>query len=158
MSDTADLLARFEAIVGRLEQMAGPEITPLAYSIPPGHVAAGELIESAWGNSVVDTFAAYATHSSHNAGDTIQSGPLIQTRVQTLTTDPAGLVTCGFRYPYASNPGVVGWPASTSVDHIFTVNSIGTTSFQVLVRAANTGLPAGNATMSIVYIAIGARL
>ena len=61
MSDTSTL-ERLEAIVARLEKLglapAELAVAPLAAVDPdgfPGHVAAGELIESAWGNATVDT-------------------------------------------------------------------------------------------------------
>lgn len=52
-----DLIARVDQIVAALEQIAPPpQVTPAALDANgnPGHVAAGELIESAWGNATVD--------------------------------------------------------------------------------------------------------
>lgn len=64
MTDTApaplsvvDAIARVEAVLAQLKAV---EAQPFAAVLPdgrPDHVAAGELIESAWGNAVVDTLA-----------------------------------------------------------------------------------------------------
>ena len=53
-------LARLESVLDRLERLglaAPPEVEPLAAGTVPPHVAAGELIQSSWGNAVVDMLA-----------------------------------------------------------------------------------------------------
>jgi hypothetical protein len=59
MTDTTttnDLEARLVALVARLETLSGIEtVAPMSITGLPPHVAAGELIESAWGNAVVDS-------------------------------------------------------------------------------------------------------
>ena len=107
---------------------------------------------------MVDTLAVQAAHSSYNAADAIQAGPLIQTRYQALTTDPAGFITAGFRYPYASQPGVVICGAEPGLNHLFTISSATTTQFVALVRNATTGAVAASVATAVAYIAIGPRL
>lgn len=54
-------LARWESLVSRLEALVPGAPVPLGGVDPdgfPSHVAAGELIESAWGNAVVDKLRA----------------------------------------------------------------------------------------------------
>jgi hypothetical protein len=58
--DDAGTIDRFEAIVARLEAVVGIAAPAPAAALDangfPGHVAPDELIESAWGNAVVDAF------------------------------------------------------------------------------------------------------
>ena len=157
MTDVELLSARLEQVVARLEQMAGPEVTPQTYSIPPAHVAAGELIESAWGNSVVDTFALYATHTSHNAGVTNAGGLLINTRIQTLTTNASGDASAGFAFPFATPPAVVACGAEPLLPYLFTTRGITTSTVTWSVRTLENTLVA-NGSCSVIYIAIGQRV
>jgi len=57
-NDETATLDEVRALVARLDQLLTGAVTPFAAVNPdgtPGHVAAGELIESAWGNAVVDS-------------------------------------------------------------------------------------------------------
>jgi len=56
--DQTATLDEIRALAARLDQLLATGVTPAAAVNPdgtPGHVAAGELIESAWGNAVVDS-------------------------------------------------------------------------------------------------------
>lgn len=59
VSYTADDVARLRALVTQLDQLLGPAPAPASVNPDgtPGPVAAGELIESAWGNAVASTIA-----------------------------------------------------------------------------------------------------
>jgi hypothetical protein len=64
MTDSTDIeitdgtdVVRLRALVTELDRLLAPDLPALAVVDPdgnPGHVTAGELIESAWGNAVVD--------------------------------------------------------------------------------------------------------
>lgn len=51
----AGTVARLEQILARMEALTGESVMPLAGDTLPARVAAGDLIQSAWGNAVVDT-------------------------------------------------------------------------------------------------------
>jgi hypothetical protein len=61
MTKADERITRLEAVLERLEALglSGPVVNPASINPDgsPGHVAAGELIESAWGNAVSDEFA-----------------------------------------------------------------------------------------------------
>lgn len=92
MSDTTSL-ARLEALVARLEALAPPpdDLAPGVTAIPP-YVTAGELIESAWGNDVVDTLIELSTRRGNSAaGSTsIAAGGTQQLGWQNLTNPDWG--------------------------------------------------------------------
>ena len=77
---------RLEAVLARLEEMAGPEIDAQVAVNPdgtPGAVASGELIESAWGNATATSIATlmhgpvawYVTNPAGGVAPTSVSGP-----------------------------------------------------------------------------------
>jgi hypothetical protein len=101
MTITSDIdAARLRTLVAELDRLiASPG--PSAAVDPdgtPGHVAAGELIESAWGNAVVDDLDDLrqrfpAVQQINNAG-TVATGPNTWTRFQigTLALPKAGRI------------------------------------------------------------------
>lgn len=76
--DLADRLGRLDAVIARLESLAGPAMpSPLAATDAngfPGPVAPDELIESAWGNAVVGAYPSLdivATNGGNILGEQI---------------------------------------------------------------------------------------
>jgi hypothetical protein len=97
-----DLLARVERLIIELERIVpatGDVAGPLAAVNPdgtPGHVAADELIESAWGNAVVDTLDRRPRGRLASAfSGTVQSG--IQQTPVTLTGTTVSYTAVGGR-------------------------------------------------------------
>lgn len=85
--ETDTRLARLEEAIGRLEHLGSTQPVPSPLAVnpdgTPGHVAPGELIESAWGNSVSDSIAYLWPRKAqryvlHNPAElTVPPGPAI---------------------------------------------------------------------------------
>jgi hypothetical protein len=102
-----DRLARLDAVVAQLERLglvAPPEVEAFAAGDLPPHVAAGELITSAWGNAVVDEVTRLRAQVSN---DYVHAGG--------MANGTAGVFDCG-----TQNLGVLGYPARITVVASFT--------------------------------------
>jgi hypothetical protein len=158
VADTA-YLDRLELLVNRLERLGvnPPGVNPAAVNADgsPGHVAPGELIESAWGNSVADTFQNWTWQTIVNGANHGHGANLFQARVLQLTTDANGDAAVSFNAAFFGQPGgPIICNAEPSFDHIHTLRSITPAGFVVHVRNY-AGVVAANSPTVIAYIAFG---
>ena len=161
MSDTTeDLLARFEAVVARLEELGGPGISLAAATNPdgtPANVAAGELIESAWGNAVADTIERLKIPNAI-AGDGDPIGNLqIGTGQVATVLDANGNVLVPFPASFVSLVSVVVSNSKYPSVHVPSAVSITLSNFTLHVRNMDTGAPAASEACQVGWVAIGRR-
>jgi hypothetical protein len=92
MTVTESTTAELRALVHRLEHLlAGPDARAATdLDGYPAHVAPGELIESAWGNAVVDTLQ----YHKRTAGTWVTWGG-----AETVLTDAGGHFVCPLKPP-----------------------------------------------------------
>jgi len=128
----------------------------------PEHVAPDELIESAWGNAVVDALFTVAVAADIN-GQTREGGRLrIQAGVITATTDVNGDITIplGGAAAYDGNPVTLIIPATPTQPLMVTVLTSSPASATARVwwgSGAGIGTPVANGTFAFFWFAIGLR-
>ena len=150
MTDTAELVERLEGVVARLEAaglIAPPGPAPLAAVNPdgtPGNVAAGELIESAWGNAVADTIGQHQARFLRFQG----SSALV-------TTDASGAGVVNFLYPFPALPVIaVTQSFSTGAFGVtFTIYGVNVNGF-TFIATTGTGAIYASAQVGVNWIAM----
>ena len=148
MSD-ADLLARIEA----LEARDSPEISPQVAVNPdgtPGTVAAGELIESAWGNAVSNTVG-------------LLWDRLVQGGIVGITTDTNSCFRITYPTPFANaSVGlsiILYSPGGAAVARYIQVAVVQLDPAFVIARAFDyNGAPFPNGTTAnVTWVGVGTR-
>jgi len=166
MTDTNVDLDRLESLVARFEAAAQTMGVPAELGVEalatlPGHVVSGELIESAWGNLVVDCLTAFAPHNlirgSSNDGFISIIG-----EVAVVTTDASGNAVIPFPVAFAAPPQVIpiqGEPGSYGGNtyQIALYDSAVTASQFGIKLIGPTGGGVTNSAVRVNYIAIGRR-
>jgi hypothetical protein len=143
MTDTAtatsDLEARLVALVARLETLSGIETAaPMSITGLPPHVAAGELITSAWGNAVVDSLTKLDDALTTQQLLAITTGQAVAAgAVATISfTDVAG--------EFGAGPTTFGFPVTGNYVVSFSANGVAATaSNDLVVTAAGTPYQGG---------------
>ena len=121
----------------------------------PPNVAAGELIESAWGNAVVGWFPQIARANIAGLGP-FNDHVLVQGTEAVYTTNSAGSAIVALLEPTGAHVAVCG-PGDISQAVTAHTWGLTTTGFQVFVRDAATGAAVVNTAIRIIWISIGVR-
>jgi len=161
MTDAAITLARLEAVVARLEALgAGPALAaPFATVNPdgtPGHVAADELIESAWGNATSDSFTKVKIPNIiAGFGDAL--GMLrIETGQYGAVLDVNGNALITLAGPFSTVLNVVVSNSKFPPTHVPSAATITLSNFTLSCRHFD-GSAAANEAAQVNWIAIGRR-
>ena len=120
----------------------------------PDHVAAGELIESAWGNSVVDELGAVRA-VMHINGTLVYGHPMIQGTALLVTTDAAGKFSYTYPLAFAANPVVTCHVAMDTVPWVAVPVSGNLSGFTGQVRNETGAVVASQSGIAIMYTAVG---
>lgn len=125
----------------------------------PAHVSPTELIESAWGNNVVDTLAEQAV-LAQGGGTLTKNRVFIQARESIVSTNAGGDGSIFFLTPFATAPIVVACsgdpPAASGAWFLVLYRGPTTTKFDF--RAfRHDGATLASAAVNVQYIAIGTR-
>jgi hypothetical protein len=142
-ADTSVALLRLEAVLDRLERLGltAPEVTPASVNPngTPGPVAAGELIESAWGNAVADSIS---TLWGHPVAVRAATGP--------VTTDASGIFTINTGFA----PVAVSCTSASVTAHSFVLFEMSETRVQIQAfNAAGVAIVSGTIAVSYVIFA-----
>jgi hypothetical protein len=123
---------------------------------PPVHVAPGELIDAAWGNSVTDDID--YSYSWFTAGSTTYFGALLfQGANLILTSDAAGSTIINFPIPYATAPVVFSNFFQNDYAYVTNVHTVNTVGF-VYVLVNDSGGIVPNFIHHVQWGAFGPRL
>ena len=123
----------------------------------PPHVAAGELITSAWGNAVVDYIRVNPGVVLGGAG-IFTDQILMQTNTTVVTTNVSANATIPFNPPYGTAPIVLATVGYYNPGYIVMVDqtTVTTAGFTVAV-IDHTGTGVANSAIRINWFAIGTR-
>jgi len=154
-----DELVRFRALVAQLNDMVAAP-SPLAAVNPdgtPGLVAAGELIESAWGNATSNTIKGLLIPNHINADGNAVGYLKVEGGRFSGQVDANGFVRVNFltayTLPYTITASNLKWPE----EHIANPLNPDATGFTLSVRNISTGAVAANAFVDCAWQAIGRR-
>ena len=127
----------------------------MPYPAMPPSVAANELIESSWGNKVVDAFPRMGIRTTPKSDERL----LILGNSIVATTDGNGdvLVVFGELFRTGQVPAVWASPGDIAANHTMTVHSVGVGGFTVRARVAHTGDVLAFATSAFHWGAVGYR-
>jgi len=163
MSDLA-ALDRLEQLVQRLEALGltGSELGTFAAVNPdgtPGNVAANELIESAWGNSVVNTQRRITPKASVLDVDQTIGQLQIEANMTAVGLDVNGQAVIMFRVPFLTRPVAIvnpsRFPATSTVAGA--VQIVDVTTSALAIRVFNLNNTPITGAYSVDWIAIGLR-
>jgi len=134
MTDTAlvdDRLTRLESLVARMEQLGGIDLSSIMPTSvnpdgTPGPVAAGELIESAWGNAVQQTLMLRRGVGLNTPSQSIQPGtnPLIAWTAEAYDTDNYHVPNSTDIVIPTNRPGVYGISLNMTTTGAVSANSL----------------------------------
>lgn len=140
-----------------------PPVAPVATAAVdpdgyPGAVAAGELVQSAWGNATVNTLRKVSTTWCLNAGATQYDLPLIQGSNRAVVgTDVASNFRITFPLSYSAPPIVMILNAFMAFPNFhFTTNIVSAIDVVIQVRRPDGSTFASN-SLEVSWLAIGRR-
>jgi hypothetical protein len=158
--DRFDLAQQTLAAQQRALTPAAVDLGVEVQAMPP-HVVAGELIESAWGNNVVDQLQYHDTFIAQHPKVFVGGAQTATSQIQIVSTswvgtiNGAGNATIVFDVPFTWQPVVVASIGLFTSGMIVEIaDTVTTTSFNVAVRYLS-GAVAANTPVRINYHAVG---
>lgn len=122
---------------------------------PPDYVVADEIIETEWGNEVIDWMAELVKLEGVGVGPFTDHLAFAMNN-EVVTTNGAGAASIAYPFTFSAAVPACG---NGDISAAFQLHPFGltTTGFQVFVRNASTGDPILSTAVRVMWVAMGVR-